>query len=105
MVTSGDTSCLSPSSELVTVVRRPGLYGFIAADVIIAQLIVMDPQGLKKLQQMGEEASRTVSSVTPLPSSPTGSRVWVSTFLVKEQEDVVSGFIKTLIDFRQDRKR
>lgn len=48
MVTGGDTSCLSPSSELVTVVGRPGLYDFIAADVISAQLIVMVPQGLRR---------------------------------------------------------
>lgn len=60
----GDTSCLSPSSELVTVVGRPGLYDFIPADVIIAQLTVMVPQGPRKLQWMGEEASRTVSCAT-----------------------------------------
>lgn len=47
----GDTPCLSPSSELVTVVGRPGLYDFAAADVIIAELIVMAPHGaVKKLQ-------------------------------------------------------
>lgn len=62
MVTSSDTSCLSPSSEPVTVVGR--LYDFIPADVIIAQLIVMAPQGPRKLQEMGEVASRTVSSGT-----------------------------------------
>lgn len=67
LVTRGDTSCLSPSSELVAVVARPRLYDFIPADVIIAQLIVMVPQGQrKKLQEMGEVASRRVSSVTRL---------------------------------------